>query len=1076
MTKPIFPARHSRAALLGATAGLALAIASPAAAQCVVEVGGTATCSGDNMNEQVVSNGGAITVTTQPGFKIDSPANGLVISGAGSLTYDDANASTIIGRGRDGIAVGNGGGSSRVLIRTAGDVTGGGRAGIILNNLGTGGVRVEATGTVTGASTGITAVALPGSNGDIDILSNNASGGVSGIGVENRGGTGAIRITSTGTVSATDGEGFAILGFHSTAGAGGDIVIQANDVRGVGGGINVNNRGTGSIDITIDGTLEVTGRQGISAGNDPTAGDMIVTTRGTVTAGASAITVNNLGRGRTLITALGQVTSNNVRPQDAEVSGNGINVVTGLGAGEVVVAAAGVEGRAGILIRNSGAGSISLSATGLVKGRDGRGVEIAAGATTGDIGVRLAAVEGATDGILINALGDSAIDLVATGTLTGASGDGLSVSGAGPILLDVNNASGSDYGISIQTRDRNGATVMVRGFVEGGIAAIDAVADNGGGFTLTNMGTIRNRSGASADLAIQTVGGPVEIFNNGNLLGTIRLDAGIVLPEPEPENPPEDQRALSARSAFVIAEVPDVEASHRFTNAGTWNSIGGVNVFGGADDVLINVAGGRLIGGASAGTAETTTYSGLETLVNGGMITMVDGGFGDIVRTSGDAVFAAGSILAVDAGGSGSDRFVADGATTIDTGARLQISNPQPLALGTRYTVLESAGGVTGSFTFDDELLSAFLGYRQGSTPTTIFVEMTRLRAFAAAGLTANQVAVGAALDGQAVTDPLAVAALLLPTDAAAQAAFDGLSGEVHPAVRTAMVDDTRLPRNAVLERLRTPDGGAVWGQMFGNWGENDGKSGTADLDRDTIGGVLGADFGFGGNAVVGIAGAYLETDLTLAARASEAKLKSFHILGYAGGHFGGVSLKVGGGYAGYDIDTDRVTAFPGTGQRLIGAYDGSVVHGFAEVSYRVALGGGHVEPFAQIAAIRATTDGFAETGGNAALTGAKAKEKAAASTLGFRFETASVGAFSVAGSAGWQHGFGTLEPVSELRFATGPAFSILAAGQSRNAGVAAIEARFRPSERISVGVGYDGVIGSAGQDHSIKVGLRIAF
>lgn len=1248
MIRTISTVRRRRAALLGASATLALSLAHPAAAQCVVMPGETATCSGDNGTEQSVSNGGSITVSTQPGFSIDSPGNGLVISGTGTLIYNDTNASTIIGRGRDGIAVGNGGGASRIEIRTAGNITGGGRAGIITNNLGTGGVLVEASGTVTGAQTGITIVALPGSGGDSVVISNNAAGGTSGIGVENRGGTGAIRITSTGTASATGGEGFGIVGFQSVPGVGGDIVIDANDLGGVGGGINVSNLGAGSTSITVNGTVDVAGRQGISAGNGATAGDIIVTTRGTVTAGATAISLNNQG-GQTIVTAEGALFSNNVRPQEADVSGNGLNITTGGSAGDVIANVTDVEGRAGILIRNLGQGSVSLTATGLVEGREGRGVEIVGSSTSGAITADLAAVTGATDGVTIAVQGNSPVDLsisaavtagldgvriqqsgngvgdinvavgavtatrsgviatasgsgdvtlaatgtltgtevaglivfgrgaidvdvvdvtglngvfvttsgseasvdfTSTGTLTSTGGDGLFVSttgtgridvlnsigarngvtltngggseavlisrgtatggvhgiravtstgSTGSLLVDVNNASGGDYGVSITTRgfggggeggfeplrlaaaaaaSPGGAALVTRGTVEGGIAAIDAVAETGQAFSLTNEGTIRNASGASADLAIQATGGPVDILNNGTLLGTVRLDAGIVAPEPEPEpeDPGDAAARVTARSGFVIAEVPDVEASHRLTNAGTWNSIGGINVFGGADDVLINVAGGRLIGGISAATAETTTYSGLETLANSGTITMVDGGFGDVVQTTGDATFAAGSVLAVDAGGTGSDRFVADGTTAIEAGARLQVASPQPLVIGTRYTVLESAGGVTGSFTLDNALLSAFLGYLQGSTATTIFVELARLRAFAAAGLTPNQTAVGAALDGQAASDPLAAAAMLLPTDAAAQAAFDGLSGEVHPAVRTAMIEDTRLPRNAVLERLRSPQGGAVWGQLVGNWGKSDGKGGTADLDRDTIGGVLGADFGVGDGVVIGAAGAYLETDLTLAARASEAKLKSFHILGYAGVGFGDLSLKAGVGYASYDIDTHRFTAFPGIGQTLIGAYDGSVIHGFAEAGYRIALGGGHVEPFVQVVAIRAKTDGFAETGGSAALTGAKAKENALASTIGTRFETAPAGAFSIAGMAGWQHGFGMLEPASQLRFATGPAFSILAAGQSRNAGVAAVEARLRPSERILINVGYDGVIGSAGQDHSIKAGLRIAF
>jgi hypothetical protein len=1006
------PARRRRlvrAALLSATAGFAASGASPAFAQCVVQPGGTATCVGENTTEQSVGNGGSITVATEPGFAIDSPGNGLIISGTGSLTYDDTNASTIIGRGRDGIAVGNGGGASRIVLRTGGDITGLGRAGIITNNAGTGGVLVEATGTVTGASTGITVVGLLGSNGDIDILSNNAAGGTSGIGAENRGGSGAIRITSTGTASATGSEGFAIVGFQSVPGAGGDIVIDANDLAGVGGGINVSNLGAGSIDITVNGMVDVAGRQGISAGNGATARDLIVTARGSVTAGATAISVSNQGSGRTIVTAEGALLSNNVRPQDADVSGNGMNIVTGGSAGDVIANVAGVEGRAGILVRNLGQGSVSLTATGLVEGREGRGVEIVGGSASGGIDVDLADVTGATDGVTVAVQGNSPVDLsisgpvvagvdgvriqqsasgvgdigvavgavtgtrsgvvitatgiadvsiaatgtltgtesaglivfgrgaidvdvvdvtglngvfvttsgseasvdfTSTGTLTSTGGDGLFVSttgtgridvlnsigarngltltnggggeaelisrgtatggtsgiravtstgSTGSLSLDVNNASGGDYGVSIATRgfgggggeggfeplrvaaaaaaSPGGAVLVTRGTVEGGIAGIDATTETGQAFSLTNAGVIRNASGASADLAIQALGGPVDIINNGTLLGTIRLDAGIVAPEPEPEPEPEDSgdnaARVVARSAFVIAEVPDIEASHRLTNAGTWNIIGGVNIFGGIDDVLINVAGGRLIGGTSAALAETTSYAGLETLTNQGIITMVDGGIGDIVQTTGDASFAAGSVLAVDAGGSGSDRFVAGGATTIEAGARLQVSNPQPAVLGTRYTVLESAGGVTGSFTFADQLLSNFLGYRQGRTDTTIFIELAKLRAFAAAGATPNQIAVGTALDGQAASDPLAGAVLLLTSDAAAQAAFDGLSGEIHPSLRTAMIEESRLPRNAVLERLDARTGGAVWGQMFGNWGDSDGAGGTADLDRE---------------------------------------------------------------------------------------------------------------------------------------------------------------------------------------------------------------------------------------------------
>ncbi|RYD68197.1 MAG: hypothetical protein EOP58_01205, partial [Sphingomonadales bacterium] len=905
-----------------------------------------------------------MAVTTEPGFSVDSGGTALTIRGTGPVSYDDANASVLNGRGGDGLLIVNDGGAGRVTVRTAGDITGTVR-GVLVNNLGNGGINIDSTGTVTGVTRGISALAVAnlgaGPNDDIDIVSNNTSGEI-GVGAENRGGNGSIRIVSTGTASGTVVAGFGITAFHSITGAGRDVVITANNVGGAGGGISSSNRGTGSTSITVNGTLDVAARQGITVTNSVGTTSLSVTTNGTVTSGATGITVQNDGTGDTTIIARGQVTSRNLNPDAALQSGNGINLIQGATAGNASISAAGVDGRAGILLRNDSTGTIAVDSSGLVRGREGRGIEITNSARGGAITIGVTSVEGATDGIHLSNLGDSAVSIAASGPITGTSGTGINAStfgtlavnvtdvsgtdtglllsggdvalratgtlaaidgdglfvqatgaleariansrggrnGAtigylgtgtgsvissgnaignangifaesegGDISLDVNNATGGDFGISLATSGGGNATVVTRGTIEGGIAAIDAslgggnapsdtagqtllggsasstnvaisaAGDNAPLFSLTNQGTIRNTTGSSADLAIQVAGGQADIRNNGTLIGTLSLGASIVPPE---DTGSVDQRLRGAmtRARAVIAEVPIETGNHRFTNAGSWNSIGGTSLFGGSDDVLVNLAGGRLIGGVSATLAETTTYSGLETLTNQGIVTMADGGLGDIVHTSGNASFASGSVLAVDVGGSGSDRFIADGVTVIAAGARLQVSNPQPLVLGTRYTVLESAGGVSGAFTFTDELLSAFIGYRQGQTATTIFVEMAKLRAFGSVGVTPNQIEVGETLDVLAPTDPLARATLLLPTEAAARLAFDSLSGEIHPGVRTAMIEDTRLPRNAVMERLDGRNGGAAWGQAFGNWGNSDGANGVADLRRETIGGIMG--------------------------------------------------------------------------------------------------------------------------------------------------------------------------------------------------------------------------------------------
>jgi uncharacterized protein with beta-barrel porin domain len=81
-----------------------------------------------------------------------------------------------------------------------------------------------------------------------------------------------------------------------------------------------------------------------------------------------------------------------------------------------------------------------------------------------------------------------------------------------------------------------------------------------------------------------------------------------------------------------------------------------------------------------------------------------------------------------------------------------------------------------------------------------------------------------------------------------------------------------------------------------------------------------------------------------------------------------------------------------------------------------------------------------------------------------------------VRGTIGWQHGFGNLDAASQFAFAGGSGFTVLGAAQSRDAGIAKMEAGLRLSPRISLSLAYDGVLGSAGQDHAIKGGLRIMF
>ena len=94
---------------------------------------------------------------------------------------------------------------------------------------------------------------------------------------------------------------------------------------------------------------------------------------------------------------------------------------------------------------------------------------------------------------------------------------------------------------------------------------------------------------------------------------------------------------------------------------------------------------------------------------------------------------------------------------------------------------------------------------------------------------------------------------------------------------------------------------------------------------------------------------------------------------GQVGAHIGfdegPLGLRFGGAYAWHDIDASRTVAFPGFTGAPEGSYDATTRQLFGEASYNIAYGPASVAPFARLASIRTSTDGFEESDGEAALT-----------------------------------------------------------------------------------------------------------
>ncbi|MBZ9986200.1 autotransporter outer membrane beta-barrel domain-containing protein [Mesorhizobium sp. BH1-1-5] len=538
------------------------------------------------------------------------------------------------------------------------------------------------------------------------------------------------------------------------------------------------------------------------------------------------------------------------------------------------------------------------------------------------------------------------------------------------------------------------------------------------------------------------------------------------------------------------------ELSGASTLSGTTEvEAGTLLVSGSLGGSAVKVDGGATLGGG--GTIKSLDVSGTVAPGNNAIGTLT---------VNGAASFQSGSTYAVELNSAGlSDLIDASGAATIASGAGLTVTNVGAggLVAGTRYTVLE-ASSVSGTFTVNNPQLSAFLSATAVSDATHAYVDIDQTKSFGSAGLTPNQIAAGAGLDS-AAGSALTSAVLALPSDAAAQDAFDQLSGELHASAKGALVQDSHFLQDAVTARLRAAFGDsgttaalpvmaygedgvqpvtadtdrfAVWGQGFGSWGGADSNGDAAAFDRSTGGFLMGAD-GMMGDWRVGLVGGYSHTSFDVDDRHSSGDSDNYHLGVYGGTNWGSIALRTGAAYSWHRISTSRSVAFQGFADQLSADYDAGTAQAFGELAYRTDAGPFAFEPFANLAYVNLHTDGFAETGGAAAVTSASSTTDATFTTLGVRASTdVTLGGISATarGMFGWRHTYGDVMPTSTFAFAGGDDFSIAGVPIARDAMLVEVGFDVRLAANMTLGLSYAGQFGPDAFDNGFKANLGVKF
>jgi outer membrane autotransporter protein len=512
----------------------------------------------------------------------------------------------------------------------------------------------------------------------------------------------------------------------------------------------------------------------------------------------------------------------------------------------------------------------------------------------------------------------------------------------------------------------------------------------------------------------------------------------------------------------------------------------------------------------------------LDTRLSAGTLTMLPGGTlatGTYTQTGGLVQY----LLAP--GGAG--RIAVVNSATLGGALGVTVT-PGLYGLSTPYTLL-SAAAINGQFAqFFSSPSSTFLSLSGPIyTPTSVDVTLTRTPFGAVAGLTANQRAVGNALEAAYATTLTGPAATLYTNllMTGTPDALTQLSGEVHGSVQAVIVDDSRYIRQAVLGRLRqapyaggtgaiaalgsggptlaygesatdaalayankkpsfpikapplaapveTPDL-TFWAQGVGAWGKIDGDGNAADASR-TLGGVFtGFDRRFN-DWRAGLAAGYTNSSVSVSARASSANIDTAYVAAYAGTSFWAWNFRSGATFAWNTIGTSRTIAFPGFLEQATTRYGAGEAQVFGELGYGLTFGAIAAEPFAGLAWVHLDTASFTETGGVSALIGTGNKEDVGYSTLGARVATYYLLQNGMAliprASVAWQHAFGDVTPTAALSFqSTGSGFNTLGVPIARDAALVEAGGDLQLTAQAKIGVSYAGQLANRAHDHSVK-------
>lgn len=303
---------------------------------------------------------------------------------------------------------------------------------------------------------------------------------------------------------------------------------------------------------------------------------------------------------------------------------------------------------------------------------------------------------------------------------------------------------------------------------------------------------------------------------------------------------------------------------------------------------------------------------------------------------------------------------------------------------------------------------------------------------------------------------------------------------------RSLLLDDSRLPREAALDRLqqirfafreRPAPAGQLqgWSRAYGGYGAWDGSADSARLERRDAGLLVGVDRPLAGMWVGGVLAGVGRSELQAQA-GGDSDVDSYHLGAYAATRYYQLGFKLGVAYSWHELDSTRQVA----GQQLQGDSQAGTAQLFGEASYSLDFRDVTLEPFAGLAYVQLEADSLSEAGGPAALRLAGEQQAGAYLSLGWRLASAwqvqerrLVGRASLAA----RHGF--LDDRAEAQAwqaATGQKFELGGRAFERDSLRLDLSLDYQLADALYLGLVYAGQYAEDASDNQLGGRLSLQF